>query len=120
MQRFSHDGEPVGTETMVNAETTDNSDEAFVGMSHDGRFMVLWQDTALPRANEIDGVLYDANGNVLANYQPAGQNALGSISGTGETDTGQYLTTCRGLLAADAVRFARPDGGLRRGRQLYH
>ena len=93
VQRFTRGGTPIGTETQVNTETTDNSTEPFVGMSRDGRYMVLWQDTALPRTNQIDGVLYDANGNMLADYQPAGPNAAGPLSGSDFTDSGHYVTS---------------------------
>src|SRR5687767_633716 len=59
-RRFSPDGEPAGTEFVVNEYTTGNQAGPVVAMAGDGDFLVAWRDeeqgSAFSQAFESNGV----------------------------------------------------------------
>jgi hypothetical protein len=62
-QRFNAMGQPQGTNFVVNSYTTGNQRRPEVGMSADGRFVIVWQ--SLPQDGSGYGVFgrqYDAEG----------------------------------------------------------
>ncbi len=63
-QRYDADGNPVGTEFLVNTTTANNQGAPTVSMADDGRFVVVWHSQNQDGdGGGIYGQLYDASGN---------------------------------------------------------
>ena len=65
-RRFSSSGSPLGSEFLVNEETSINQEEAAVSMAADGRFVVAWRNDLGGADYKIVARPFDANANPQA------------------------------------------------------
>ena len=87
-QRYDHYGNPIGTEFIVN--TPDNTTDSlypYVAMSGDGVIAVTWTNTSDPSwllngsyTAAVLAKVYDAHGNALPTFDPAGVQLSPTLS----------------------------------------
>ena len=69
-QRYSSDGNAIGSEFRVNTQTADQQEDPVIAMDADGNFVVSWV-SCLARTGEvcdlqaISGQMFDRNGNPI-------------------------------------------------------
>ena len=65
-QQFLRDGTPMGLEIQVNDDDTYDNDDAFVTMSADGHWLVVWtKSNTSPTPIGVYGKLYDEGGHII-------------------------------------------------------
>jgi subtilisin-like proprotein convertase family protein/secreted trypsin-like serine protease len=106
VQRFNRDGERVGNEFQVNAETTDIQFSPYVALSNSGNYLITWSSTpdvgyALGQ-NYVAGVrakVFDSTGNQLVGEFTVG---TGGTSAAAFDADDNYVITWQGLFDTDA------------------
>ncbi len=106
VQRFNQDGQRVGNEFQVNAETTDIQFAPHVALSNTGNFIITWSSTgdveyAMGQnyTADVRAKVFDSTGNQIVGEFSVG---TGGSSMAAFDDDDNYIITWQGMFDTDA------------------